>query len=79
MISVENELRVYSILGIKIMQALDQYHTKIEEDRQILSQTVDYQEKHLRRLLISEKEILQNAVDFCKNQKEILKQNQNKS
>jgi len=71
-ISTENELRLYSLLGIKLMQTLEQYPTTLEEDRELLrNDTIEHYEKHLRRLLISEKEILQNALEFCKNQKDI--------
>jgi len=74
-ISIANEMRVYSLLSIKIMQSIEGYPTTIEDDREILlNDTTDHYEKHLRRLLISEKEILNNALEFCNKQKELLKQ-----
>jgi len=72
-ISLESELRVFSILSAKINQTLTKYETTIEEDRQIESDTSDYIEKQLRKFLISEKEILLNTLSYCNTQKDILK------
>eukprot|EP01129_Flabellula_baltica_P006640 TRINITY_DN2500_c0_g1_i1.p1 TRINITY_DN2500_c0_g1~~TRINITY_DN2500_c0_g1_i1.p1 ORF type:complete len:517 (-),score=131.08 TRINITY_DN2500_c0_g1_i1:26-1516(-) len=73
-ISLVNESEAYGILSVKLHQLLSQYPTSLEEDLEILNDdSLDIDRQYIYKLLVSEKQILQDCLKFCTTKAKSLK------
>uniref|UniRef100_A0A6B2L3S4 protein-histidine N-methyltransferase n=1 Tax=Arcella intermedia TaxID=1963864 RepID=A0A6B2L3S4_9EUKA len=77
-VSTQNELKVYTMLELKINQILSNFPTKLEDDKkqiEIAKQSGATHDYLINQILIDEKTILNNALTIIKNKKQLLQQN----